>query len=119
MAEEVIRHETGPSVVMNCSSFSDSKHTYLVAGQESHCQLYNVKSVLVNDDYIETVGDEKSEVRNRKNSVKPQPDRNKNSKKLSFAIQAADSIQTDFSKNDPIQRVIRVSPDGKYMATGN
>lgn len=43
MAEEVVRHETGPSVVMNSATFNNGKHTYLVAGQESHCQLYHVR----------------------------------------------------------------------------
>lgn len=38
------RHETGPNVVMNCSVLLGEKRTYLVAGQESHCQLYNVIS---------------------------------------------------------------------------
>ena len=41
-AEEVIRHETGPKVVMNSACFSDKKNTFLVAGQESHCQLYRI-----------------------------------------------------------------------------
>lgn len=41
-AEEVIRHETGPKVVMNSACYSDKKSTFLVAGQESHCQLYRV-----------------------------------------------------------------------------
>lgn len=42
MAEEIVRHETGENVVMNCAVRSDRNHSYLVAGQESHCQLYNV-----------------------------------------------------------------------------
>lgn len=41
-AREVIRHETGPKVVMNSACFSDRKNTYLAAGQESHCQLYRI-----------------------------------------------------------------------------
>lgn len=52
VAEEVTRHETGGNVVMNSSTYSDGKHTYLVAGQESHCQLYNVNSILVTDEEI-------------------------------------------------------------------
>ena len=43
----MLRHETGGSVVMNCATFNDGKHTYLVAGQESHCQLYNVRLKVV------------------------------------------------------------------------
>lgn len=43
VAEEVVRHETGPTVVMNSATYNDGKHSYLVAGQESHCQLYHVR----------------------------------------------------------------------------
>lgn len=32
---------------MNCASFNDGKRTYLVAGQESHCQLYNVRPKVI------------------------------------------------------------------------
>jgi len=48
VAEEVVRHETGPKVVMNCASYNDGKHTLLVAGQESHCQLYHVQTKVIN-----------------------------------------------------------------------
>lgn len=43
----MMRHETGPSVVMNCACVSTPKRTYLVAGQESHCQLYTVSTEIV------------------------------------------------------------------------
>lgn len=42
IAQEVFRHETGSEVVMNFACFNDGKRLYLAAGQESHCQLYNV-----------------------------------------------------------------------------
>lgn len=42
VAKEVVRHETGPKVVMNCAAYSNNKYTYLAAGQEGHCQLYKV-----------------------------------------------------------------------------
>lgn len=118
VVEEVIRHETGPSVVMNCATSSDDKHTYLVAGQESHCQLYNVQSVLVYDEIIENI-DGQEQVKNRKQKQKENVDKNKNnSKKLSFVLKPGDSIQTDFNKEEPLQRVVRISSCGKYMATG-
>lgn len=28
---------------MNSATYNNGKNTYLVAGQESHCQLYNVR----------------------------------------------------------------------------
>lgn len=118
--EEVIRHETGTSVVMNCATYSDNKHSYLVAGQESHCQLYHVQSVLVYDEYIENIDGQNEQIRNRKENQKPKVDNNRNtkSKKLSFVLKPGDCVQTDFYKEEPLQRVVRLSNCGKYMATG-
>lgn len=45
-----MRHETGRSVVMNCSSHSDGNRTFLAAGQESHCQLYHVSMEVIDPD---------------------------------------------------------------------
>lgn len=117
VAEEVTRHETGPSVVMNCSAFSGSKHSYLVAGQESHCQLYNVESVLVTEeDVIENIGH--TELKQRKPKAKQKTDNNKNSKRLKFVIKPSDSVQTDFQGKEPLLRVSRIHPTGKILATG-
>lgn len=117
IVEEVIRHETGPTVVMNCASYSNSTHSYLVAGQESHCQLYNVKSILVDEPNIEEIADHNN-VRKRRDSFKQKIDKNRNTKKLTFVLSPADSIQTDFYEDEPLQRVVRISKDGKLMATG-
>lgn len=126
----MIRHETGPRVVMNCASFTDSKHSYLVAGQEGHCQLYNVQSLVVTEEeYEKNLQKELNEnghLRRRRTSSGPYPqkngiklDKNKNDKKLTFVIKPWDSIQTDFSKSEEqIQRVVRISHDGKFMGTG-
>lgn len=106
---------------MNCASYSDAKHSYLVAGQEDHCQLYNVQSLIV----TETNEDKKEEHENLrrrrtysgpKNGVKV--DKNKNNKRLTFVIKPSDSIQTDFSAEESIQRVVRLSHNGKVMGTG-
>lgn len=46
-------------------------------------------------------------------------DQNANLKRiLKFDIKAADSIQTDFLTADPLQRVVRISPNGHIMCTG-
>lgn len=105
---------------MNCSVFSDNKHCYLVAGQESHCQFYNVNSILVTDESkVETLGNNHSEVRDRKAKAKRKTDNNKNVKKLlKFVINPADSIQTDFQGPEPLCRVARISKNGKIFATG-
>lgn len=132
MAEEIIRYETGSNVVMNCAVSSDSRRSYLVAGQESHCQLYHVNTKIVADDddpmggtreNIEKLDDS---VRRRRSSAKPSnfekirksSERPNGEKQIRFEIKSCDSIQTDFTANDPLQRVVRISPNGKIMATG-
>jgi len=39
-------------------------------------------------------------------------------KKITFEIKAADSIQTDFLPIEPLQRVVKISPNGNWMSTG-
>ncbi|CAG2057116.1 unnamed protein product [Timema podura] len=112
VAEEVIRHETGRTVVMNCAAHSNGRRTYLVAGQESHCQLYivNMKVVDASEKIIPPVENETnvSETRKRKKSEregdysnnqdqKEKIDSNSNCyRKLQFEIKPNDSVQTDF-----------------------
>lgn len=116
VAEEVIRHETGPSVVMNCASHNNGKKTWVVAGQESHCQLYNVNPKLVTSENGELIkgtsatSSSKDGLRHRRNSEKVEEaqspkerteeikDDNSNvkSKKLQFILKPADSVQTAF-----------------------
>uniref|UniRef100_A0A0K8TTU7 Putative prolactin regulatory element-binding protein n=1 Tax=Tabanus bromius TaxID=304241 RepID=A0A0K8TTU7_TABBR len=133
VAEEVIRHETGPNVVMNFAVKNDGHRSFLVAGQESHCQLYHVNPRVV------TEGEDEAELKNRseklengirrrrlssrvedvKESKKPNlNDVNANLKRIKFDIRAGDSVQTDFNSPEPLQRVVRISPNGKFMVTG-
>lgn len=46
----MLRHETGDNVVMNCAVRSDKNRSYLVAGQESHCQVYHVNPRIEHQD---------------------------------------------------------------------
>ncbi|KAG5320348.1 PREB protein, partial [Acromyrmex heyeri] len=137
VAEEVTRHETGPSVVMNCASHNNGKKTWIVAGQESHCQLYNVNPKVVTSENGElikgpTAVANKDGLRHRRNSEKVEDvhspmerieeikDDNSNvkSKKLQLVLKPADSVQTAFGNGEPLQRVVRVSLQGTIMATG-
>lgn len=97
IAEEVLRHETGPNVVMNCAVHSTENHTYLVSGQESHSQLYTVE-MSVSECRKEKEPNENVTVKNRK-KMETNAQQNKNnscSKVLTFKIKPLDSIQTDF-----------------------
>lgn len=145
VADEVIRHETGPTVVMNFAVKNDEKRTLLVAGQESHCQMYLVNPIITSTsadgEVIGKSGEGVDGVRKRKNVAyqngqaaptvdqqqqqpqgkggkdqqeKVQPGR----KQIRFEIKTGDSIQTDFTELEPLQRVVRISPDGRIMATG-
>lgn len=135
IAEEVTRHETGPSVVMNCATFSDKKRSWIAAGQESHCQLYNVHSKIItleNGEIPKKSANLNSDLRQRKKSEKSDEqsnnherieevkDNNSNfkSKRLQLIIKPMDSIQTDFGQPEPLQRIVRLCPKGELMATG-
>lgn len=116
IAEEVTRHETGPSVVMNCASYNNGKKTWIVAGQESHCQLYNVDTKVISSENGElikgaaTTTANKDGLRHRRNSERVEEtqspkdridelkDDNSNMKckKLQLVLKPADSVQTAF-----------------------
>ncbi|XP_058447848.1 prolactin regulatory element-binding protein [Malaya genurostris] len=136
VADEIVRHETGPTVVMNCAIRNDEKRTLLLAGQESHCQMYLVNPIISSSDG-EIVGgksDSADGLRKRKNvSYQSQSNgqvgsqtNNKNQnnekdrlrKQIRFEIKTGDSVQTDFTESEPLQRVVRISPNGRIMATG-
>ncbi|XP_053694795.1 prolactin regulatory element-binding protein [Sabethes cyaneus] len=141
VADEIVRHETGPTVVMNCAIRNDEKRTLLLAGQESHCQMYLVNSIISSSDG-DMVGGTKADsldgLRKRKNiSYQPQANgqanhqtqsanqkhekqenANKVKKQIRFEIKTGDSVQTDFTESEPLQRVVRISPNGRIMATG-
>uniref|UniRef100_U5EWI6 Putative prolactin regulatory element-binding protein/protein transport protein sec12p n=1 Tax=Corethrella appendiculata TaxID=1370023 RepID=U5EWI6_9DIPT len=136
LADEIMRHETGPTVVMNCAIKNDEKRTVLVAGQESHCQMYLVNTIVKNrgssdgQNHSTAKTDINDTVKKRKNvSFQQQPpnqnrrsskiyDNVVNNKELKFEIKTVDSIQTDFSESESLQRVVRISSNGKIMATG-
>lgn len=125
-AKETIRHETGSKVVMNSACFSDKKNTFLAAGQESHCQQYRIGITVEKESTNDQVNGlkENQNLRNRtsikktSNGVVDKPSENDKSKRLCFKFHAGDSVQTDFSENDPYQRVVTISRCGEWMATG-
>ncbi|XP_055594357.1 prolactin regulatory element-binding protein [Uranotaenia lowii] len=147
VAEEIIRHETGPTVVMNCAIKNDEKRSLLLAGQENHCQMYLVNPIITSGADGETIGAGKTSetldsLRKRKAAPSQQPQANgqvnhpkdseqsadkklkgdgkddRQRKRIRFEIKTGDSVQTDFTENEPLQRVVRISSNGKVMATG-
>ncbi|KAH8237818.1 hypothetical protein KR032_002453 [Drosophila birchii] len=142
-AEEVLRHETGANVVMNFAVSNGGRRGYLCAGQEAHCQMYYVQPRVESeeDGNGNGIGDgkpapterphENGNVRQRNvhSGVEPVANGHKPAasaaeilrhfQRLRFDIQAADVVQTDFLKGaEPLQRVVRISGNGRLMATG-
>lgn len=133
---------------MNCAVRSTGNRSYLVAGQESHCQLYHVNVIIDNNEMatengrIETLKPllssrkgslttDEQNLRKRKASRDSSVNRRYSTSKnnntipksnadrcLSFQIKAGDLTQTDFTNDSPLQRVVRISLNCKYMATG-
>lgn len=132
VAAEVIRHETGANVVMNSAVRSNKDQSFLVAGQESHCQLYHVNTKIIKDSESANGGIENLEpilnVRQRRPTANDRREsaeergrpngRNQNEDRIHFEIKAGDLVQTDFSKQVPLQRVVRISPNCDRIATG-
>lgn len=117
---------------MNCAIQNDKRRIFIVAGQESHCQQYLV-NIKVEDENESTNRkassakvDEDEGLRQRKGNQKTsgvetihQKARNNNlNRHIKFEVKTGDSIQTDFTALEPLQRVVRISPNGKLMATG-
>lgn len=124
VAEEIQRHETGAEVIMNMSMKNVDRRSLLVVGQESHSQMFVINPKVGQLPPRENLGRRESsaEVRQRKNRERSEStgsqDDGSNMKRVYFEIKAADSIQTDFTQPEPLQRVVRISPNGKFMVTG-
>jgi prolactin regulatory element-binding protein len=106
---------------MNCALKNLDRKSYLVVGQESHSQLYIINSKVGTDGDIKPEKKDINEgVRQRKGSHRKEEVNGKipTQKRLSFEIKTGDSVQTDFTEKEPLQRVVRISPNGKLMATG-
>lgn len=129
IAEEIQRHETGSEVIMNMSLTTMDKKSLLVVGQESHSQMFIINPKVGQLPPRETVSRRESstEVRQRKNRERTESISHEkaaddtdesNMKRVYFEVKSADSIQTDFTNPEPLQRVVRISPNGRFMATG-
>jgi len=135
VAEEIQRHETGARAVMNMSMKIMDRKTVLVAGQESHTQMFIVTSkvgqIPPKENATTTTNRRESsaEVRQRRRTESTSQDTPKitpittdstgnQMKRVYFDIKPGDSVQTDFFEREPLQRVVRISMNGKFMATG-
>ena len=129
-AQEIQRHETGSEVIMNMSMRNIDRRSLLVVGQESHSQMFVINSKVGQLPPKETTNrrESSSDVRQRKTRERTEStsretlnvnnNESPDMKRIFFDIKTADSVQTDFMQPEPLQRVVRISPNGKFMATG-
>lgn len=132
VAEEIQRHETGSRAVMNMSLKINEKSALLVAGQESHSQMFEISSKVgqatPKESIIPNRRESSTDVRQRKRTESSTQETvpkipaidsaGKQLKRIYFDIKSGDSIQTDFYEREPLQRVVKISTNGKFMATG-
>lgn len=127
VAEEIQRCETQVIMNMACSIKSVDKRSILVIGQEGNSQMFVITTKIGQLPAKEPVGrrESTSETRQRKNRERADlagpdmyragADANRSKSRIHFEIKAADTVQTDFAQPEPLQRVVRISPKGKFM----
>lgn len=92
---KVIRHDSGPNVIMNCCTHQSDNKIYIAANEDDKCRQYIADIV-----------------------IEPTFHNGKASKEINFKITTGDSIITDFSEDEPLQRIVKVNHDGNVMVTG-
>ncbi|XP_043466215.1 prolactin regulatory element-binding protein-like [Leptopilina heterotoma] len=106
---------------MNCATFSDKKRSWIAAGQESHCQLYNVHSKIItveNGEIPKKSANFNSGLRQRKQSEKSDEQSN-NHERIEEVKDNNSNFKKLFSRQpEPLQRIVRLCPKGELMATG-
>jgi len=137
VAAEVGRHDTGTRSVMNCATYQNAraKKMFFVAGMDGHSQLYFIsqkfeiaRSLSYSDQNDNEKNGEPGTVRKRKPSAESGPSSKPKSeslrqgllsqRRLRMLAHPMDSLQTDMSPEDPFQKAVRISGNGKLMATG-
>lgn len=92
---KVIRHDSGPNVIMNCCTNSNGNKIYIAANEDDKCRQYIADIV-----------------------IEPTFHDGKAAKEINFKITTGDSLKTDFSEDEPSQRIVRINNDGNLMVTG-
>lgn len=91
----VIRYDSGPNVIMNCCTILSGNTIYIAANENDKCRQYIADIV-----------------------IEPTFQNGKASKEINFKITTGDSLLTDFSPDEPLQRIVKVNNDGNMMVTG-
>lgn len=92
---KVIRHDSGPNVIMNCCTNLSGNTIYIAANEDDKCRQYIANII-----------------------IEPTFHNGKASKDINFKITTGDSLTTDFNEDEPNQRIVKVNNDGNLMVTG-
>lgn len=92
---KVIRHDSGPNVIMNCCTNLNVNKIYIAANEDDKCRQYTAEIV-----------------------IEPTFHNGKAAKDINFKITTGESLKTDFSEDEPLQRIVRINNDGNIMVTG-
>lgn len=92
---KVIRHDSGPNVIMNCCTNLQGNKIYIAANEDDKCRQY-VADIIIEPTF--------------KNGIA--------SKEINFKIATGDSLTTDFSDDEPLQRIVKINNNGDMMVTG-
>jgi len=118
VTESVCKFSTREFAVMNCaSSIHDTKNqkTIIAVGHNEICQLYSCQlaTELITKDKEGDRGKNGLTNRNFTTARNGQLE-----SRLTFRIEALNSVQTDYNMPEPYQKVVRISYDSKLLATG-
>ncbi|CAI6360093.1 unnamed protein product [Macrosiphum euphorbiae] len=92
---KVIRYDSGPNVIMNCCTNISGNTVYIAANENERCRQYMADII-----------------------IEPTFHNGKAGKEINFKITSGDSLLTDFSEEEPLQRIVKISNDGNLMVTG-
>lgn len=91
----VFRHDSGPYVVMNCSTNLKGNKIYIAANEDDKCRQYTA-DILIEPTFHNGIA----------------------SKEIQFSITTGDALVTDFNEDEPLQRIVKINGDGNMMVTG-
>jgi len=92
---KVIRYDSGPNVIMNCCTNISGNTVYIAANENDRCRQYMADII-----------------------IEPTFHNGKAGKEINFKITTGDSLITDFSEDEPLQRIVKINNDGNFMVTG-
>lgn len=92
---KVLRHDSGPYAIMNCSTNLKGNKIYIAANEDDRCRQY-AADIIIEPTFQDGIA----------------------SKEIKFNITNGDALVTDFNKDEPLQRIVKINAEGNMMVTG-